>query len=189
MMYFNRYITISEFAPLATLLQESGRRVLFPKGARFVSQQGCSRLCGMVEEGAFRYLHLDDCGEEHVVGFAFENEFVGDYVSMRIDHPAYVTIEAMCDSRAVVLAHDDLETFFHADAGHERLGRRVAEHLMAELYERLLQRHTLSPQVRYEALLLRCPRLFEVVPLRDLASYLGVRPETLSRIRRRMVMR
>lgn len=53
-------------------------------------------------------------------------------------------------------------------------------------YERLLDRYAASPQQRYEALTERCPDVLQLVPLRELASYLGVRPETLSRIRRRV---
>ena len=51
---------------------------------------------------------------------------------------------------------------------------------------RLLDRYAASPQQRYEALTERCPDVLQLVPLRELASYLGVRPETLSRIRRRV---
>lgn len=156
------------------------------KGSHIVSQQHRTRLCGIVEHGAFRYLYLAEDGREHVVGYAFEGEFVGDYVSMRIDRPAWVTIEAICDSRIVVLPLETLESFYRLDAEHERLGRLLAEHLVAELYDRLIERYSLSAQDRYERLLARCPRLFEIVPVKDLASYLGLRPETLSRIRRRV---
>ena len=62
----------------------------------------------------------------------------------------------------------------------------LAEHMLAEVYERLLDRYAASPQQRYEALTERCPDVLQLVPLRELASYLGVRPETLSRIRRRV---
>ena len=72
------------------------------------------------------------------------------------------------------------------NAACERLGRRLAEHMLAEVYERLLDRYAASPQQRYEALTERCPDVLQLVPLRELASYLGVRPETLSRIRRRV---
>ena len=50
----------------------------------------------------------------------------------------------------------------------------------------MLDRYAASPQQRYEALTERCPDVLQLVPLRELASYLGVRPETLSRIRRRV---
>ena len=118
--------------------------------------------------------------------YAFAGEFVGDYISMRNAAPALVRIEAMCDSRVLAVGNDRLEAFYRTDAACERLGRRVAERLLLEVYERLLQRYAATPQERYEALLARCPGLLDLVPLQELASFLGVRPETLSRIRRRI---
>ena len=137
-------------------------------------------------QGAFRYVHADAAGEEHVVGYAFAGEFVGDYISMCVDAPSQVTIGAMCGAEALLVPGERLETFYRTDAACERLGRRLAEHMLAEVYERLLDRYAASPQQRYEALTERCPDVLQLVPLRELASYLGVRLETLSRIRRRV---
>ena len=92
----------------------------------------------------------------------------------------------MCESRVWWLDNRRLEAFYATDASHERLGRRLAEHLLAEVYERLLQCYVSTPPMRNEALLRRCPDLLNLVPLKELASYLRVRPETLSRIRRRI---
>ena len=118
--------------------------------------------------------------------YAFAGEFVGDYISMCVDAPSQVTIGAMCGAEALLVPGERLETFYRTDAACERLGRRLAEHMLAEVYERLLDRYAASPQQRYEALTERCPDVLQLVPLRELASYLGVRPETLSRIRRRV---
>ena len=187
-MDFNRYISAAEFAPLAELFRREGESLFVPKDGCFSFQQVRNRRSGLVEEGAFRYVHATEAGERHVVGYAFAGEFVGDYISMRNDAPAWVSIEAMCDSRVLTLTGERLEKFYRTDAAHERLGRTVAEHMLAEIYERLLQSYVSTPQERYESLLARCPGLLELVPLRELASFLGVRPETLSRIRRRLFL-
>ena len=158
-MNFNRYITEAEFSELAAFIRREGVVRRFARGERLSGQGLRSHRCGLVVQGAFRYVHADAAGEEHVVGYAFAGEFVGDYISMCVDAPSQVTIG---------------------------LGRRLAEHMLAEVYERLLDRYAASPQQRYEALTERCPDVLQLVPLRELASYLGVRPETLSRIRRRV---
>lgn len=145
----------------------------------------CGR-CGVVEEGAFRYVHVSDAGERHVVGYAFAGEFVGDYISMRNGIPSWVTIESMHDSRIAAVTGDRVEEFYRLDAGHERLGRNFAERLAGEVYERLLHSYAATPQEQYMELLRRCPGLLDLIPLQELASYLRVRPETLSRIRRRV---
>ena len=177
-MNFNRHITQAEFSPLAEFLRAEGAERRFERGERLAAQGGCSHRAGLVVQGAFRYLHADAAGGEHVVGYAFAGEFVGDYISMCVDAPSQVTIEAMCGAAALVVTGGRLEVFYRTDAAHERM--------LAEVYERLLERYAASPQQRYEALLERCPDLLQMVSLRELASYLGVRPETLSRIRGRI---
>ena len=171
-MNFNRYITEAEFSELAAFIRREGVVLRFARGERLSGQGLRSHRCGL--------------GERHVVGYAFAGEFVGDYISMCVDAPSQVTIGAMCGAEALLVPGERLETFYRTDAACERLGRRLAEHMLAEVYERLLDRYAASPQQRYEALTERCPDVLQLVPLRELASYLGVRPETLSRIRRRV---
>ena len=185
-MDFNRYITAAEFPLLAELFRTEGHCVTIACGESFARQDERNHGCGLVESGAFRYEHLTAEGEAPVVGYAFAGEFVGDYISMSNGLRSWVGIEAMCESRVWWLDNRRLEAFYATDASHERLGRRLAEHLLAEVYERLLQCYVSTPQERYEALLRRCPDLLNLVPLKELASYLRVRPETLSRIRRRI---
>lgn len=93
--------------------------------------------------------------------------------------PSQVSIEAMCDCTVWRADDDRLEAFYRADPACERLARRLAERLTCELYERMLQLYACTPQERYETLLRRCPELLNIVALKELASYLRVRPETL----------
>ena len=185
-MDFNRYIAAAEFETLAAFFRARGEPLRLERGDRFSEQGLRCRYGGLVEEGAFRYVHLSGAGDRHVVGFAFAGEFVGDYVSMRCQTLSQVSIEALRPCRVLRVAAGTLESLYRTDAGHERLGRGVAESLLSEVYGRLLETYAASPQERYEALLRRCPRLMEYCPARDLASWLGIRPETFSRIRGRI---
>lgn len=64
----------------------------------------------------------------------------------------------------------------------QRLGRRIAETMFAEIYQRLLRFYCDTPEQRYQALMKRCPDLQERISLKEIALFLGVTPETLSRI-------
>lgn len=185
-MDFNRYITAADFPALAKFFHTEGRSVAYARGESLALQSVRNRCCGLVERGAFCYVHFTERGERHVVGYSFAGEFVGDYVSMSNGLPSWVCIEALCDSVVRCVDNDRLLAFYATDAAHEQLGRRLSEHLLAEVYERLLQCYASTPQECYEALLRRCPDLLNLVSLKDLASYLRIRPETLSRIRRRI---
>ena len=101
--------------------------------------------------------------------------------------PSQVSIEAMCDcTSAGVRTTIGSKLFIGPVRRASGWARRLAERLTCELYERMLQLYACTPQERYETLLQRCPELLNIVPLRELASYLRVRPETLSRIRGRV---
>lgn len=171
---------------LAGFFRDEGAAKELRKGELLCEQGTRTRHSGLVEAGALRYVHLTDEGERHVVGYAFAGEFVGDYVSMRTGAPSRASVEAMCDSRVLTVAGERLEAFYRLDAAHERLGRHVAEHLLAVVYERLVEVYAAAPQQRYEALIARCPELLNLIPLKELASFLRIRPETLSRIRSRI---
>lgn len=67
----------------------------------------------------------------------------------------------------------------------QRLGRRIAEAMFAEIYQRLLRFYCDTPEQRYQALMKRCPDLQERISLKEIALFLGVTPETLSRIRKK----
>lgn len=66
----------------------------------------------------------------------------------------------------------------------QRLGRRIAETMFAEIYQRLLGFYCDTPEQRYQTLMKRCPDLQELITLKEIALFLGVTPETLSRIRK-----
>ena len=183
-MPFNRYISTAECAVLAELFREEGESVSYARDTCFSEQGLRCRDIGLVEKGAFRYVHGTPGGDRHIVGYSFTGEFVGDYASICSETPSMIRIEAMCTSSVLRLSADSLQRFYARDAAHERLGRRIAERLMAEVYERLLTNYATTPRQRYEELLGRCPELFRLVPLHELASFLGIRPETLSRTRR-----
>ena len=75
--------------------------------------------------------------------------------------------------------------YWETDMKTQRFGRHVAESLFEMVYERLLDSYC-TPEIRYRNLMERCPNLKEVVPLKSIASFLGVTPETISRIRRKL---
>lgn len=84
------------------------------------------------------------------------------------------------------LSVHDLHDYWEFNKDTQRLGRLIAEELFVEMYGRLLQFYCDTPEQRYIKLLQRCPNLPQYITLKEIASYLGVTPETISKIRRKL---
>ena len=96
-----------------------------------------------------------------------------------------VNIQAITDCSVHEISRHDIIEYWETDMKTQRFGRHVAESLFEMVYERLLDSYC-TPEIRYRNLMERCPNLKEVVPLKSIASFLGVTPETISRIRRKL---
>jgi len=75
------------------------------------------------------------------------------------------------------------------NADTQRLGRNVAESMFKMAYKRMLQAYCDSPEQRYITLMQRCPNLKEEVSLKEIASFIGVTPETVSHIRKKILLK
>ena len=116
--------------------------------------------------------------------FLFEGEFAGDYPACLDGGPALTTIEAMVPTRIIRVSGEQLVDFFRQDAEKMELRSVIAEHLLSQARACYLDLHRATARERYELLLQRCPGIVEHLALQDLASFLNVHPNTVSKIRR-----
>ena len=102
---------------------------------------------------------------------------------------ATVNIQASTNCEVYLLSLNRLNQFWETDMNTQRLGRRIAETMFAEIYQRLLGFYCDTPEQRYQALMKRCPDLQEKLSLKEIAHFLGITPETLSRIRKKILLK
>ena len=121
---------------------------------------------------------------EHITWFSFEGEFAGDYPACLDGRPAQTTIEAMVPTRILRVSGEQLMNFFRQDAEKMELRSVIAEHLLCQARARYLDLHRATARERYELLLKRCPGIVEHLALQDLASFLCITPQMLSKIRK-----
>lgn len=144
-------------------------------------------LCaGWVDKGYFRYIYIGEDGREHIVGYSFTGEFVCDYSSFMKQGLALVSIQAINDCLVHTLPYNDIISFLETNSDTQRFGRQMSETMFSDIYKRLLGFYCSTPEQRYSELMQRCPNLKEKISLREIASFLGVTPETVSHIRRRL---
>ena len=170
---------------LEKLFLESGTPKILRKNEYMVRQNDKTNHIGFVTSGVFRLTRIDTNGNEWIVGYSFKNDFVCDYPSLINRTGATVSIQATTDCEAYLLPLSELNQFWETDMETQRLGRRIAETMFAEIYQRLLGFYCDTPEQRYQALMKRCPDLQERISLKEIALFLGVTPETLIRIRKK----
>ncbi|MBL7933092.1 MAG: Crp/Fnr family transcriptional regulator [Bacteroidia bacterium] len=138
-----------------------------------------------VNEGLFRHYIFDEQGIEHTIDLVAQHNWFGDAKAFLSQEPAEINIEALEDSQVFLLSHDDLNRFYDEIPMFERLVRKIIERYFVKSIERSkkINRVGYPAQERYLEFLRSHPKLGNRVPSIYLASYLGITPETLSRLR------
>ena len=117
--------------------------------------------------------------------FHIENQSFGDYESFQKQKPACFSCQAIEDSQILIFNHQAM-LFLEKAPGGQKLLRLVAEDLAFLLRDKLLSLLIDTPQERYLKLIETEPELLQRIPQYYLASYLGIEPESLSRLKRRV---
>ena len=146
------------------------------------------RRLGYVRSGSLRWYSLTERGQQANFHFFFEDEFIAGYDSFLTQTPSKMFIEAMEPCEIVYLAdREGIHTLYDRSHAWERVGRLVCERAYAFSARRVQAFMFLSAEERYLALIKERPDIFERVSLSHIASFLGIQPPSLSRIRARLV--
>lgn len=151
----------------------------------FLFQEGdiCD-FVGLTLKGCLRTFFLKD-GKELTLFFHLEQHTLGDYESWRRRTPACFSCQAIKDSEVLIINTQVIDVLEAVPDG-QKLLRLVVENLAFQLRDRLLSLYRDSPEQRYLSFLKTEPKLKQCIPQHYLASYLGIEPESLSRLKRRV---
>lgn len=131
----------------------------------------------------------DKDGEEWTTYFCFENSLVAAYLSCLTGQPSTLSIQALEDCELLSFSYQTLTGLYQPFPVYETFGRKLAEYLFMGLDTRLSDQLMLSPEERYQRFLdaPQKQKILQRVPQQYIASYLGITPVSLSRIRRRIM--
>ena len=170
---------------LREFCMREGEAVTYRKGDQLEREGDPARWLALVESGCFKYVtHGISDDREHITWFSFEGEFVVDYPTFLYARPSQTTIVAMMPSRVIRVTGEQLEHYFDQSKETMKLRAIIAEHILFQFRSRYLDLHCTTARERYDLLMQRCPGIVEHLDLQDIASFLNVHPNTISKIRR-----
>lgn len=181
----SRHISLSkkEEDYFVSLLQEKKLK----KKQFLVHENEVSKFVAFVIQGCLRSYSIDRNGFEHIVQFAPEGWWIADIASVISRQPGKLNIDALQDSEILLLRREDQEKLFDAYPKFERFFRIITENSIAANHNRLMDYMGLSAQERYEGFCQRYPGLMKTLPQKQIAAYIGVTPEFLSKMKAGML--
>ena len=126
---------------------------------------------------------VDDKGNIHILQFAAENNWVADIGSFHEKKPSKLNIDALEDTMVLQISYEDLTGLYDLAPKFNRIFRVMIENSYVVLQKRLLQNISSSAEERYLSFLQDYPHLVNRIPQTQIAAYLGITPEFVSRIR------
>lgn len=155
----------------------------YNKGELILRQGEIERYLTFIVKGTARMYTCDKDMNDYSVSFSSENTFCSSYASFISQKPSLVSVEALEPIFSYRMSYQNLQELYSISHTGERLGRINAELYLAFKEEREILLLTLSAKDRYLHLIEKHPKLLHLVKLEHIATYLGITPQSLSRIR------
>ncbi len=166
------------------------KRYLSPKKLRkkqYLLQEGdVCKTIAFIEKGALRQYSLDDNANERIIQFALEGWTIADLYSFLTGEPATYNIDALEDAELVLISKSAHEELLQQVAKYETYNRLQITGAYIAMQKRLTSIISATIEERYSNFISLYPNIAQRVPQHMIASYMGLQPETLSRIRRRI---
>lgn len=154
---------------------------------QFLLQEGdiCQQIA-FIEKGALFSYSVDQSGNQHVMQFGFEGWWIADLHSFFTDTPSTLNIEILEDAELLLIDRKNHDQLMQEIPGYERYQRIIIQNAYVALQQRVENALGRTAEEKYTRLIKQQPEFINRVPLHLVASYLGMSPETLSRVRSQM---
>ncbi len=154
---------------------------------QFLLEEGevCNHEC-FVNSGCLRQYYLDEKGQEHIIQFAVTDWWIGDQYSFLTGEPSRYFIDALLESEVLLIEKSKLEELYNKIPKFERFFRIAFQNAYVAMQQRILSQLSDPAEKNYLDFIRRYPTIEQSVPQHQVASYLGITPESLSRIRKQL---
>jgi len=167
-------------------LRELFKPLQLKKNEFFVKAGNHAQEIGFLKKGVVRAFFLNQEGKEYNKQFFVAPSIIGAYSSLLTKQPTKIAQQAVTDCEILVANYDDLEKGYNQFHDLERLGRKIAEFYFLEKEQKEIEMALLDADKRYVIMQKKFPKIESILPQYYIASYLGISPTQLSRIRRKL---
>lgn len=181
--YISRFLSFSEEE--WSMMQSVLSRRFIKKGEYLLREGEICNHVTFINKGFVRIYNIIQ-DEDLTINFAFEGNFTTDFASLIPRKPSTDYIVAMEDLEILQLEYTDMQALYERAMVWQKFGRLITEYVLLFVVERNKALLFKSPEERYLKLMKERPKVMANVPLKYIASYLGITPEALSRIRKRL---
>ncbi|PCI10375.1 MAG: CarD family transcriptional regulator [Flavobacteriaceae bacterium] len=158
----------------------------FPKKSILTKIGEVENYISFIEEGVVRLVIPKNDEDEMTFGFSFQNEFISAYDSFLTQTPSIYQVETLTETRLLSISYSDLQKVYEQTQIGNLIGRLVSEGLYLLKSKRTYSLLVDTAEQRYLNLFTERPNLIKEIPLKYIASYIGVTPQSLSRIRKQI---
>lgn len=181
--YFEKHVTLSDKG--WEVFSSKLVKRCFPRKTLLLRTGQTEKHLSFVEQGIVRFF-IPREDNEITFSFAFDHAFVSAYDSFLLQEPSVYQLETLTETVLWSLTYHDLQDVYNKTEIGDRIGRLAAEELFVRKSKRELSLLNQTAEERYLSLFTEQPRLIQQIPLKYIASYIGITPQALSRIRKRI---
>jgi CRP-like cAMP-binding protein len=142
-----------------------------------------------INKGLVRVFITDKSGNEHTIHFALENQFIADYSQFMLMQPSFYCLQALEETEVVVMPRKAIEWGYNHLKQGQKMGRLIAEYYFIYQDNRIKNLYLRTPKERYDTITEVFPNIHNRVPQHMIASYLGITPIHLSRLKKAAIQK
>ena len=181
---FNKYLDGINSEMWKELCMQHGELRRFSKGDEVIRIGEVAKYIGFITKGSLKYIVYTTEDQEKVIGLETVGGFAASFPYCLKNIPSKWSVIVNNDSELYCISTERIKDLMRGNSHIKQCINETLEAVFYDIYNRHVELYALSPKERYEKLLKRCPQLFEIFQLKDIASYLNITPQHLRRLKK-----
>ena len=163
------------------------REMTIKKKDYYLKEGSISKQISYISKGCTRSYVTNENAKEHILFFAFEDWWLADFESFNTGNPGKQYVQAIEDTELLIISKEDFAKMENEIPKFKLWNEAKVQKMTYAMINRLTEVKSSSVEERYQNLIKKHPEIFQRVPLQYIASYLDIEPQSLSRLRKRII--